>query len=105
MSSCKVKKGWRVADSLELCWYTTDLHAGGDTHTQTEKGVTPFGTGLVMFSVTKQHCYALTSIQNGNLAATEKPFRARSQISSSVTKNKKGMIISTEYEIVPPSEN
>lgn len=25
MSSCRVKKGCRVADSLEFCWYTTDL--------------------------------------------------------------------------------
>ena len=25
MSSCRVKKGCKVADSLEFCWYTTDL--------------------------------------------------------------------------------
>lgn len=25
MSSCRVKNGCRVADSLEFCWYTTDL--------------------------------------------------------------------------------
>lgn len=46
MSSCRVKNGWSVADSFELCWYTTDLHTQIQNHVDEHKNAPNFSQQL-----------------------------------------------------------
>lgn len=46
MSSCRVKNGWSVADSFELCWYTTDLHTQIQNHVDEHKNAPDFSQQL-----------------------------------------------------------